>query len=181
MSKAKKTRDEFPPKVRDTVAKRASYICSNPACRSLTLAAATADPERFVFVGKAAHITAAAEGGPRFDNSITPEVRSSIDNAIFLCSTCADLIDRNGGIDHPVETLRKWRTSHEAWIRDNLNKSPMSIITTIDGQHHASGIGEVIGVDAQGPTQFKPGTVVTAEGIGKVTATRTGGRDKEPK
>jgi hypothetical protein len=172
-------RDEFSPKVRDAVAKRASYICSNPACRSITVAAASSNPERFLFIGKAAHIAAAAPKGPRYDSGLTESDRSDIVNAIFLCSGCADLIDRNSGADFSADLLRSWKSEHEAWVRSNLNKSISSFITVVDGEHHASGVGEVTGLDIEGAAIIRPGTVSTAEGLGKVTATRIGGGERE--
>lgn len=35
--------------------------------------------------GIAAHITAAAQGGPRYCSTLSAEERSSIDNGIWLC------------------------------------------------------------------------------------------------
>ena len=45
-------------------------------------------------------------------------------------------------------------------------------LTKIDGSHHARGSGDVTAIDAQGPVIFGPGTKSTAEGRGKITATR---------
>jgi len=167
-------RDEFSIKVRDALAKRASYICSNPACRSITVAAAASDPEKFLFLGKAAHITAAAPKGPRYDPALTDAQRAGVENGIFLCSGCADVIDKNGGADFSADLLHSWKAAHEEWVRANLNKSIDSFITVIDGEHHARGAGKVTGLDVRRPALIKPGTVSTAEGYGEVTATRIG-------
>ena len=76
--------------------------------------------------------------------------------------------------------LKEWRAQHEDWVRNNLNKSVHSLISTIDGEHHARGRGEVTGLDARGPVFIRPGTKVTAEGQGNITATRIGyRRDKD--
>ncbi len=80
------------------------------------------DEAASVFIGKAAHISAASPGGPRYDRDQLPEERSSIANAIFLCSSCADLIDKNNGLDFSVEKLKGWKSSHESWVRQNLNR-----------------------------------------------------------
>ena len=40
-----------------------------------------------------AHICAAAQGGPRYDASMTPEERKSFENGIWLCQSCSKLID----------------------------------------------------------------------------------------
>jgi hypothetical protein len=115
-------RDDFDRHTVDALAKRAAYICSNPDCRAQTIAPSAIDDTKSINIGKAAHIRAASPGGPRFDSSLTPEQRSSIDNGIFLCSGCADMIDKNGGKDYPETLLQLWKAGHEAWVRDNLNK-----------------------------------------------------------
>jgi len=172
-------RDEFKPKIKEALGKRASFICSRPECRALTLYPSKEDPEKFLYVGKAAHIYAAAAGGPRYREGMTSEERSSIDNGIFLCSTCADLIDTNEGRDFPDTVLLDWRRQHEQWVRQSLNRSPWSPITVLDGTHEAVGHGRVTAIDAEGPVLFQPGTRARAEGTGEVTATRIGGSRKE--
>jgi hypothetical protein len=121
------TRDDFPKPVVQALAKRSAYICANPKCRSLTLFPSKEDLSRTLFLGVAAHITAAAEGGPRYDSSLTTEQRSSMENGIFLCAFCSSLIDRNNGIDFPAAILKSWKNEHEDWIRNNLNKSADSL------------------------------------------------------
>jgi hypothetical protein len=167
-------RDEFLAAIVNALAKRASFICSNPDCRSLTVAASAEKPDKAIFVGKAAHITAAAPGGPRYDRSLSEEQRGAAENGIFLCSDCATMIDCNGGADFSVDTLRAWKRNHEAWTCENLNKSRSALVTTIDGSHSARGIGEVTGLDVQGPAKIMPGTRSSAEGVGRITGTRIG-------
>ncbi len=166
------SRDDFDQKAIGVIAKRASYICSNPNCRSLTLCPSETDTEKYIYIGKVAHITAASENGPRYDPSLTSEQRCSVENGIFLCSNCADMIDKNKGLDFSVDLLKEWEKDHEAWVKENLNKSVNPIISIIDGEHHAKGKGNVIGIDAQEPVLIKPGTKSTAEGQGNITATR---------
>lgn len=167
-----KNRDDFNTKTTETLAKRASYICSNPLCRCLTVAASEIDEIKFLYTGKAAHITAAAEGGPRYDGTLTPEQRSDISNAIFLCSNCADMIDKNKGIDFPASMLLDWKNQHEKWVRENLNKSIENTIVIVDGEHHARGVGNVTGLEIKKSAIIQPGTIVTAGGVGNITATK---------
>lgn len=115
-------RDDFSPSVKNSLKMRAAFICSNPDCKKLTIAPTENDETKVNYIAKAAHITAASEGGPRYDSSLTPDERSSISNAIFLCSNCADLIDKNDGFDYPTSMIKKWKVDHEIWIRNNLNK-----------------------------------------------------------
>lgn len=63
-------------------------------------------------VGVSAHITGAAQGGPRYDASVTPEQRADIANAIWLCQNCAKLID-NDPCRFTAEVLREWKEKAE--------------------------------------------------------------------
>lgn len=46
------------------------------------------------------------------------------------------MIDKNGGIDHPVQTLRRWKAEHEEWARQNFNKGPeaQQLLTIEEGR-----------------------------------------------
>src|ERR1035441_5569741 len=74
------------------MAKRVGMRCSNPNCRQQT-SGPREDPRNTVNIGVAAHIAAAASGGPRYDGGLTSTERSSSDNGIWLCQNCAKLID----------------------------------------------------------------------------------------
>ena len=115
------TRDEFPKTVVEALSKRAAFICSNPDCRALTIAPSEADATKWIYIGNAAHICAAAERGPRYKGGMTPEERASASNGLFLCSSCADMIDKNNGLDFPEPVLRRWKEDHEKWVAANLN------------------------------------------------------------
>lgn len=65
-----------------------------------------------VNIGVAAHITAAAAGGPRYDPTLTEAERSHPDNGIWLCQNCAKLIDNDPQRFH-VEQLHVWKASSE--------------------------------------------------------------------
>jgi hypothetical protein len=169
-----KHRDDFDKKTVDILAKRASYICSNPDCRCLTIAASEIDQMKFIYIGKAAHITAASVDGPRFNKNLTSNERSDISNGIFLCSNCAVMIDKNNGIDFPTQMLYQWKKEHEEWAKSNLNKSIENSIIIISGEHHAKGIGNVTGLEIKKSAIIQPGTIVTSEGIGNITGTKIG-------
>lgn len=118
-----KNRDNFPASVIEVLKKRAAYICSNPNCKKMTIAPSSSDNNKVIYIGRAAHISAASQNGPRYEPNISGEERSSINNAIFLCSNCADMIDDNGGIDFQASTIKKWKAEHEKWVWENLNKN----------------------------------------------------------
>src|SRR6516225_4310515 len=86
--------DDFAEPVKRALASRVGNLCSNPDCRALT-SGPQEDPSKAVNVGVAAHITAASPGGPRYDPGLVPEERSSPENGIWLCQTCAKLIDND--------------------------------------------------------------------------------------
>ena len=56
---------------------------------------------------------------------MSPGERANISNGIFLCSTCASLVDKNNGADFSVAQLKAWKTEHEQWITDKYNKNSM--------------------------------------------------------
>lgn len=105
-------RDEFSASVKDALAKRVAFRCSNPKCDDAT-SGPHSTATRSVNLGVASHITAAASGGPRFDNSLTPEERANTDNGIWLCQRCAKLVD-NDLARYSVLLLRTWKVAAEA-------------------------------------------------------------------
>ncbi len=123
-------RDNFTRVTIDIMAKRVAYLCSNPGCRIPTIGSNT-DSFKATITGVAAHITAAAPGGPRFDPSLSDDERSSIENGIWLCSNCATLIDKDAD-RFPVSMLKKWKEEAEAEsiskiMSNNLMTSPAKI------------------------------------------------------
>ena len=110
-------RDEFSSVVRDLLAKRAGMKCSNPNCRRAT-SGPQEDPNKALNIGVAAHIAAAAKGGPRYDPQMSSEERRSEANGIWLCQTCAKLID-NDPQRYGADPLLQWRRlSEEAALLD---------------------------------------------------------------
>lgn len=105
-------RDEFSKQTVNVLSKRVGVRCSNPTCRKLTTGPRT-DSRHIVNIGVAAHITAATEGGPRFDGALSTEQRQSPDNGIWLCQNCAKLID-NDPARYTVDLLASWKKVAEA-------------------------------------------------------------------
>jgi hypothetical protein len=104
-------RDDFPKPVVETLAKRVGNRCSNPGCRKRTSGPHTED-DKALNVGVAAHITAASPGGPRYDASLTQEERKGIGNGIWLCQSCAKLVD-NDESRYTKALLVKWKQDAE--------------------------------------------------------------------
>ncbi|WP_254542432.1 hypothetical protein [Escherichia coli] len=101
-------RDDFSPSVKRTLAERVGWKCSYPGCNQTTVGPDSSDTNSRINNGIAAHITAAAPGGPRYDPSLTPEQRSSIDNGIWMCRSHGALIDSDYTI-YSVEQLKNWK------------------------------------------------------------------------
>ncbi|NTU44686.1 MAG: hypothetical protein HGA99_04060 [Chlorobiaceae bacterium] len=105
-------RDDFSAANKDVLAKRVGYLCSNPACKQSTCGPQT-QPTGTVNIGVAAHVAAASPGGPRYDESMSETERVSIDNGVWLCQTCAKLIDSD--VDRfSVSRLQQWKLDAEA-------------------------------------------------------------------
>lgn len=123
-------RDDFPRATIEVLAKRVGQRCSNPSCRKPTSGPHT-EPSKSVVVGVAAHITAASAGGPRYDAGLSPEQRRSIDNGIWLCQTCAKLVDSDQA-RYTLGLLRSWKQQAEESLT-RLIESP----TDRSGDGHA--------------------------------------------
>jgi hypothetical protein len=107
-------RDAFSQAVIRDVRDRVGNLCSQPNCRKPTVGADQSSNDKVKVIGVAAHIRAASPGGARYDKTQTPLERASIDNAIWLCSNCASLIDKNSGRDFPEDKLHQWKQEAEA-------------------------------------------------------------------
>lgn len=113
----KSNRDDFTPRTRIKIGRRAGWRCSYLSCGRET-DGATSDGRGEISIGVAAHICAAAPGGPRYDVDQTSEARRSADNGIWMCEDHANIID----FDDPrytVELLRQWKAQAQvaSWRR----------------------------------------------------------------
>ena len=113
---ARSTRHNFSAEVRRTLAIRAAHFCSNPHCLKLTAGPAL-NGKQGLETGHGAHICAAAPGGPRYDPTQTEEERRCVDNGLWLCRECGDIIDKDKA-GYSVNELRAWKANHEAMIAE---------------------------------------------------------------
>ena len=129
----KNKRENFNDKTRKILYQRAGGICSNPSCGKMTLDPSLKINKKSTNVGIAAHICAASKNGPRYNDCKTKEERISIENAIWLCASCANLIDKNNGCDYPTEILKVWEKKHEKNIILWLEKGYAPVV---DNEKH---------------------------------------------
>lgn len=146
------SRDDFSKETKRTLALRVSYLCSNPKCRKPT-AGPQHDSTKAINIGVAAHITAAASDGPRYDARLTPEQRRHPENGIWACQSCGKLID-NDKQRFTVETLRQWKKDAEARALERLEKSglPLNLLTELERLDEYQTVTEVakkLGVDKE--------------------------------
>lgn len=73
-------------------------------------------------IGVAAHITAAAPGGKRFDSALTPDERCKTENGIWLCQNCAKLIDSDD-VKFSVGLLLEWKTTAESDVQKSIRSN----------------------------------------------------------
>ncbi|BBB11206.1 NACHT domain-containing protein [Sphingopyxis sp. FD7] len=131
-----RNRDDFSRKTVLQIAKRAGWLCSFPTCRTLTVGA-TADGDGEINIGTAAHICAAAPGGPRYDEKMTPDQRSSAKNGIWMCRDHGKAIDSDVRA-FTVDLLRQWKRQAEedSWRRVLRNEAPPASAAQPDGDLH---------------------------------------------
>ena len=128
-------RDDFSKPTKRQLADRVRHACSNPGCENPTIGPDSGE-EKTINIGVAAHITAAASGGKRYDFSLTPDQRKSISNGIWLCQSCSKLIDSDEWL-FPVERLRGWKRAAEQKCLENIvspkfKRTSVPIETTAD-------------------------------------------------
>lgn len=116
-------RDDFLQKIKDTLAKRVAYKCSNPMCRKTTIGP-NSTQHKSTSIGIACHICAAAEGGPRYDSNMSSHERSSIENGIWLCSNCSSLVDKDAD-KYPILLLKNWKFESERMAEIEISSSTL--------------------------------------------------------
>jgi len=121
-------RDHFSNTTKTALAKRAGFTCS--ICKAGTVGLSNESPYSVSCIGVAAHITAAAPSGARYDASMDKSERVSITNAIWLCSNHAALIDRDSST-WTIEKLQQIKKEHEEFVKQNIGIPQRGDISTL--------------------------------------------------
>src|SRR5262245_30932306 len=127
----RRSRDDFLESTRNHLARSVNYHCSK--CDAPT-AGPFSGGGKSITTGQAAHICAAAVGGPRYDASMTPAQRRHYDNGIWLCAAHSPKIDRDWP-RYSVEQLRAMKREAEARADANLEdaKTKADLRPVLDG------------------------------------------------
>jgi len=142
--------NEFSEPIKRAVALRAGHRCSFSGCGQLTVGPSEESPRAVTNIGVAAHICAASPNGKRYVASMTPKERSDINNAIWLCSNHASLIDRDS-VTYTIETLREMKRRHEGACAESVRRAHQESRLADDLVAFGPIVictGELLGVDA---------------------------------
>jgi hypothetical protein len=150
-------RDDFTVETKRVIAQRAGHRCSNPDC-GVPTSGPQLSPDGSVNLGVAAHITGAAPGGPRYDPSLSSEKRSAIENALWLCQSCAKLVD-NDPVRFTIEVLQQFRASREHDALKELGRQQASMPLDPKLERLSQYRNEVWTIRAIGRRIFKKGSV----------------------
>lgn len=131
-------RDNFSERTRMQIARLTGGLCAYPGCRAATFGA-SADGAAVLDIGIAAHICAAAPGGPRFDEAMSSTERASAANGIWMCADHGRAIDADPKF-YTVNKLRKWKreAEHEAFLRVTRHPSATPAPTAYADILHAA-------------------------------------------
>src|SRR4051812_29009447 len=139
---ARRSRDDFSNATRHHLARSVNYHCSK--CDAPT-AGPFSGGGKSITTGEAAHICAAAPGGPQYDPTMTPQLRSNYANGIWLCAAHSPLVDRDWP-RYTVDDLRNMKGAAEARAAANLEhaKIKASLDPVLDGdvEWHAPAANE---------------------------------------
>lgn len=105
-------RDEFTETTKRILAERVAWRCCFPNCGKITIGPQKGDSTKSLNLGEAAHITAAAVDGPRYDADLDRQQRRAITNGIWMCRAHARFIDTDFK-EYSAGTLIIWKKQAE--------------------------------------------------------------------
>ncbi|NDL64249.1 hypothetical protein [Acerihabitans arboris] len=143
---AKTNRDEFLKPIRQALAARAGHKCSFAGCDCPTSGPSEESDESSTSIGVAAHIHAAAPGGPRYLESMTAGQRKSINNGIWLCANHSIEIDRDA-TRYSADELKRMKIQREQKAAEELSRNSVSnsVSDLFEIGPNIIGLGELIG------------------------------------
>ena len=131
-SPAVSRRDNFNQSVIQILYKRAGGKCCR--CGASTFGPVTNKPTGVRNIGQAAHIAAAAPGGPRYDPNMSVEERTSVKNGLWLCSNCHDMVDRDME-EFTLKVLKEMKKKAEERARREIGVAAAVKLATMIAKH----------------------------------------------
>ncbi|CAM5359843.1 hypothetical protein SSTU70S_05584 [Stutzerimonas stutzeri] len=116
-------RDNFSAATKSALARNVHFRCVYPGCPLVTHASTPSGDN--VNLGHAAHISGASQGGPRFDDELTPAQRRAYENGAWLCANHATLVD-DDPLTFTLEIIRGWQRKMEESARASLYGTRMN-------------------------------------------------------
>lgn len=113
------TPDYYETRMREVVALRAGFRCSNRDCREHTPVVFSKKLGKKHYSGVDVLISAEVEGDPRYDRTMTETERRSVKNRIWLCTKCSAMIDQDV-MKYPVSLLKEWKKDAEEYANRKL-------------------------------------------------------------
>lgn len=92
--------------------------CSMPKCRKHLIMQQT-DSDTPKPIGMMAHISGKKPGSPRYDESMTDDIRNAYNNLILLCPSCHAEIDGHVN-SYSIKILEQIKKDHLNWITKTL-------------------------------------------------------------
>lgn len=100
--------------------------CNEPTCENSMI---SSDGENVL--GEICHISAASEGGARYDPKMTDDQRRSYDNLILLCPEHHTMIDdKDTSHKYPSTLLIQWKEDHLTRLSDYAVKFSDKLVET---------------------------------------------------
>ncbi|TGE23992.1 hypothetical protein E5K00_01895 [Hymenobacter aquaticus] len=104
---------------------RSGNMCAFPECKKVLVVDETSTDDPSV-IGEEAHIVAQKIDGPRGKSSLSLDQRDKYDNLILLCSVHHKIVDDQEN-EYTVQKLHEFKSTHEAWVKNNLVADPKRI------------------------------------------------------
>ncbi|QBY55541.1 hypothetical protein [Cupriavidus oxalaticus] len=134
-------RDEFSAKTKVDLALAAGHHCTR--CKRRTHYFCE-ESRTMIHVGHAAHDSAAAKGGPRYNAALTPEQRRAMENGAWLCAHCATLVDKAGEGQFPPGSVAQFQQTALAQQQQAVFQTSMGEQPSYDAEKAQKGIAKFL-------------------------------------
>jgi hypothetical protein len=113
----------FPIMLQQELAARVLFLCSNPDCHVRTIGPRLGRAS----TGRAVQIRAALPGGSLSDSKRALKEGGNLDDGIWLCRSCAWMVDCNDDTRFSVATLHEWKLQAEEVAQHRLDTAEVTL------------------------------------------------------